>query len=121
MTLDTGYISLSGMNATSDWTHVVLNYIGPNNGEGIQAYLDGKLAGSDDTITVYPWFVPGGNGVTIIGKKITPGGGMYASFEIDELAFFNVKLSEAQIQKLYDTDKWILKKYLVKKLQQNSA
>ena len=29
---------------TSEWTHIVLNYIGPNDGQGIQIYQDGVLA-----------------------------------------------------------------------------
>ena len=33
----------------SRWTHVVLNYIGPNNGEGIMIFINGLLVKSDTT------------------------------------------------------------------------
>ena len=34
---------------STEWTHIVLNYIGPNNGEGINIYCNGTEVDSDTT------------------------------------------------------------------------
>ena len=31
------------------WTHIILNYLGPSNGEGIRIYYDGAEVASDTT------------------------------------------------------------------------
>ena len=33
-----------------DWTHVVLNYLGPEEGMGTRAYLDGRYSAADSSI-----------------------------------------------------------------------
>ena len=46
----------AGISTTTQWIHLVLNFIGPENGQGIEFYRDGMLAGSDDAkeVTIHP-------------------------------------------------------------------
>ena len=60
------------------WIHMVLNYIGPENGQGTPDPL-------------HP-----GDGTVVAGKVL----GDYTSVAIDELLFFNIKLSDTQIREL---------------------
>ena len=50
----------------ADWTHVVLNYLGPEAGEGIRVYYDGVTTGSDDTERLVTF--PGGFGRVALGR-----------------------------------------------------
>ena len=91
------------LNLLSGWNHVTVNYLGPNNGQGIRVYRNGLQKGSDDIK-----FQPDlrlGDDRTAVGRLYTKDDGNYGSFEIDELAFFNVKLSDDQIVELFDVDK----------------
>ena len=63
--------------------HIVLNYIGPNNGQGIRIYHDGLQVGSDDTKTVG-----------------TEDDSIYASVDMDELLFFSEVLCDHQIMNI---------------------
>ena len=79
----------------SDWTHVVINYIGPENGQGIRIYYDGEQADSDTTRTADSKLP--GDGRIVIGRYHTDWDDRYASVQLDELIFFNMKLSESEI------------------------
>ena len=76
--------------------HVVLNYIGPNNGQGIRIYHDGLQVGSDDTKTDVT-FSPG-DGCVCVGTYDDVS--VYASVDVDELLFFNEALSDQQIMNI---------------------
>ena len=80
------------------WMHVTANYIGPDTGEGIRAYQNGLLTIVDE-IKTSKSYSPGSGHVTIGGVKGS--GDYYVSLEIDELAFFNRKLSDDEIDELY--------------------
>ena len=81
------------------WTHVVLNYIGPNNGEGITVFYDGVKVASD---TNKPGgFSAAGDGRIVVGRITTTKDSSYASVQIDELLFFNQALSNDNINLLY--------------------
>ena len=91
------------LNLLSGWNHVTVNYLGPSNGQGIRVYRNGLQKGSDDIK-----FEPAlrlGDERTAVGRLYTADDGNYGSFEIDELAFFNTKLSDDQIVELFDMDK----------------
>ena len=84
-----------GLNQPSGWTHVVLNYIGPNTGEGIRIYHDGVRTGSiisKDART----FITSGDGWVLVGRYYN-GGYNYAGVDVDELLFFNKTLSDEEI------------------------
>ena len=83
------------------WLHLVLNFIGPNIGQGVQAFRDGtqrdaSTGGSDGRDTT-------GDGRVVIGRKFTNANGDYAHVEVDELIFFNKALSAEEVGHLYDT------------------
>ena len=83
------------------WTHYVLNYIGPEDGQGIRIYLNGIETGSGMRLGSATY--PVGNGRVIIGKYYTDMNGFRnLEFTIDELLFFNTKLSDEEIEELND-------------------
>ena len=82
---------------SSEWTHIVLNYIGPNDGQGIRIYLDGVLTGSDDTKSLDRDPSPPGEGRIVVGREFTHFDDKYASVTLDELLIFNQTLSDQQI------------------------
>ena len=78
----------------------MLNFIGPNGGEGIQAFKDGTqhahhMWGLSDTQT-------DGDGRMIVGKKHANVNNYYAHVEVDELIFFNQALLEEDVMELYN-------------------
>ena len=83
------------------WTHVVLNLIGPNDGQGIQVYLDGVHTGTDTVKSpVTGYTLKLGDGKVVMGRRYTGDDRDYASVEIDELVFFNSNIDTAEIQML---------------------
>ena len=79
-----------------NWVHVVLNYIGPDEGtQGTRGYLDGELKGTD-TVKFQIHYQPG-NARVVVGKDYTDLDTYYASVGVDDLFFFNQKLSDEQI------------------------
>ena len=85
---------------SSEWTHIVLNYIGPNDGQGISIYLDGVLPGSDDTKSLDR--DPQGEGRIVVGREFMHFDDKYASVTLDELLFFNQTQSDELILDLKD-------------------
>ena len=87
-------------NVSNQWIHLVLNFIGPNSGEGIQAFKDGAFigqhqSGADGTHTV-------GDSRVIVGRKHANVNKFYAHVEVDELIFFNEALSNEEVGQLYN-------------------
>ena len=88
--------------STSNWVHAVMNFIGPNEGQGIRIYNDGKLIGNDttkDNATHSP-----SNGGIQIGRvdllfvnNPSTTYPFYASVEVDELLIYNRTLTEPEI------------------------
>ena len=74
---------------SADWNHVVLNYIGPENRQGIQVYLDGLLTGSDSNKT--SGINSPGDGRVVVERSKTDRNGNYTFIDVDELLFFNEK------------------------------
>ena len=87
---------------TLSWIHAVMNFIGPDEGQGIMVYNDGKLIGNDTTkfnATNSP-----SNGRIQIGREdfryinnpdyTFP---FHASVEVDELLIYNRTLTEPEI------------------------
>ena len=76
----------------------MLNYRGPEDGEGIRVYYDGVQTGSDRTpSTGNP---NTGDGRVVLGRYYTNRDYYYANVELEELLFFNESLSEGQIMQL---------------------
>ena len=81
------------------WIHLVLNYIGPNMGDGIQAFQDGAFisrhqSGADGDHHV-------GDGQMVIGRRYPNRSQDYSHVQVDELIFFNEALSNEEVGQLY--------------------
>ena len=85
----------------SGWTHVVMNYIGPNDGEGIRLYISGTEVGND--LTKSTTHQSAGDGRIVVGRWFTDKDEGYSSVKVDELIFFNHYLSSAEIADLATT------------------
>ena len=86
----------------SEWTHIVLNYIGPNDGQGIQIYQDGVLARTQTVKMALMTPYQPGDGRAVLGRKETNQDRDYSSIEMDELLFFNNKLTAEEVRMIYD-------------------
>ena len=93
-----GYFYASHTRPTG-WTHIVLNYIGSNDGQGIRIYFDEVEVASDTTKDRRPYSI--GDGRIVVGRQYTDRDAMYMSVQVDELIFFNQSLSNTDINALY--------------------
>ena len=84
----------------SGWTHIVLNYIGSSNGEGIRVLYNGVQVASDTTSWGYIRHAP--NGRIVIGRVYTDRNIYYSSVEIDHLVLFNRALNREEIDELHN-------------------
>ena len=77
------------------WFHVPMNFIGPNTGQGIRIYHDGVEGGRRSVL-----YYTGRRFFASDGIAVGKSSGTYASFDIDELSFYDHALSPAEITKL---------------------
>ena len=82
------------------WIHLVLNFIGPNGGQGIQAFKDGTLQEHD--LYDYSGTYTDGGGQVVVGGRYVSISQDYALVEVDELVFFNKALLEEEVKELYN-------------------
>ena len=80
------------------WTHVIFNYLGPEDGMGTRIYLDGTYSAGDSSIGGDVNSI--GDSRLVFGRHNTALDKDYASIEIDELLLFNATLSEDEIKVL---------------------
>ena len=80
----------------TNWTHVILNYLGPEEGMGTRTYLDGRYSAADSSIGGEA--NPIGDSRLVIGRRFTTRDNDYASAEVDEVLLFNAALTEQEIQ-----------------------
>ena len=77
---------------------MILNYIGPENGQGIWIYYNGvKLDGGITKYGPSGKLVTPAEGTVVVGKFENK----YASVVIDELLLFNAKLTTDETEELY--------------------
>ena len=84
----------------SGWFKFVVNFIGPNNGEGIRIYINGEQVGSDPKMVKHRPHILEGDGRIVIGRWYTSTEFRYSSQIMDDLLLFNHALSNAEIQRL---------------------
>ena len=90
---------LTYIDEPSGWTHIVLNYIGNNEDEGIRIYYDGTEVASGRSKS---WDSrSAGDGRIVVGRKYTDIDRNYASVQVDELIFFNQKITSDEAQAIY--------------------
>ena len=78
-----------------------MNFIGPNTGQGVQAFRDGTLRESQST-GAEDGDKTTGDGRVVVGRRYINTNGDYAHVEVDELIFFNQALSTEEINQLYN-------------------
>ena len=77
---------------------MVLNYIGSEHGQGLRIYYNGvKLDGGNTKYSGGKSASPS-DGSVAVGKF----GSYYSTVALDELLFYNVKLTSDQIRELYN-------------------
>ena len=85
----------------TDWTHIVINYIGTNDGEGLKIYYNVAEAGSDTDKS------PGSNSVAVgsivVGSQVVNLDQEYASVQVYELVFFNRVLTIDELESIYNS------------------
>ena len=84
------------------WIHLVMNYIGPNNGEGLEVFQDGTLV--EGTQSGGNFDATKGNGTLVLGKRYVDEDDNYAWIDLDELVFFNRKLTASEVMKIYNNE-----------------
>ena len=89
-------------NKPTGWTQVVLNYIGPNNGQGLRVFYNGTQVATDNTKSTA--LFTSGDGRIVVGRYYTGRRQRYASVEVDKLMFFNHSLSIEQVSRLQNVD-----------------
>ena len=89
-----GFFGYTHNEAPGEWTHIVVNYIGPGDTttRGIYVYYNGGLEG-DDTSKGSASFTAG-NGRVVVGRHLPNEDDEYAGVEVDELLLFNNNLNE---------------------------
>ena len=84
------------------WFHVVVNFIGPNDGQGLRIYYDGVAVenrSSDPSRRTNSRFSNLDRRI-LIGRLFYIRDDYYASVVVDELFFFNQALTEPEITRL---------------------
>ena len=89
--------------APTGWTHVVLNYLGPNTGEGVRLFYD-AIEVKGHSVFIFYLNPPDHNRI-VVGRMYTDENERYTSIQIDELRFFNQNLTLEEIGLLYYQDK----------------
>ena len=79
----------------------MLNYKGPNNGEGITLYINRAEVKSDTTKYTGLSYSPG-DGRIVVGRRFTQDDGYYITAEVDELIYFNAALTDDHVQSIYN-------------------
>ena len=82
------------------WFHVVLNFIGTNSDEGFKLYYDGVEKDINLKTTTGNFTL--GSGTVVIGKRSAFSDEGYSSVMVDEMMLYNRKLTETEIEDLYN-------------------
>ena len=84
----------------NQWVHLALNYKGTN--KEIEVIRDGALVPGQSFTSSYNR--PPGDDRLVLGKRETQEDGYYSSVDLDELVFFNRKLTAPELETIYDKD-----------------
>ena len=103
MTLTNTYINKYLSKDEDQWVHLVLNLIRPH--EGFQLFRDGVLVRYQANTASVGTPIARGNGRLVLGRRHPNTDGRYSSVDLDELVFFNRKLTVQEVETLYNKDK----------------
>ena len=104
LTVSDGEFSAFVATTPNEWIHVVINYIGPDEQQGIETYLNGVMCEDSNTKSASTHGNLPGEARIIIGRNLaqTSVATNYASVDIDELLFFNATLTPEHITSLFN-------------------
>ena len=86
---------------SNEWIHIVLNYIGPN--DGIRIYHDGRNVVNITELSTRPGGPYTGNENIVLGRIYNEKDAWYLGVQVDELYFFNRTVTEAEIRMLSES------------------
>ena len=86
------------MGQSNEWIHIALNFIGPEEGEGIIIYQDGIQIATDERKIIENFSATSGK--IVIGRAYTYVDELYTNAQVDEFLFFNQQLTMAEISLL---------------------
>ena len=86
----------------SGWTHAVLDYLGPNDGQRISIYNNEEKVARDTTKAERLYSAADGR--IVVGRRFKDKDQDYASVQVDELIYFNQALTNEDIQSIFDSD-----------------
>ena len=102
--LPTFNIKVTISTVPTEWYHLVFNYIGTKDAEGVTIYHDGTEVGSSTQKTSFTRST--GPGVVVIGRYFVQYlEDFFASVMVDELLFFNRYLTGQEVEILYNEQK----------------
>ena len=84
------------MATPSGWTHIVLNYLGPENRQRIKVYFNETQVRS--AVLKAPITYNPGGGRVVVGRHYVDYNTFYGNVDMDELLFFNEALTDQDIQ-----------------------
>ena len=93
----TGYY-IASATKPDGWFHLIVNFIGQDDGQGVRIYYDGELKATDTS--KHAAIHNPGDGRIVIGRYYTNYNTYYNSFQMDELLFFNHSLADLEIDLL---------------------
>ena len=96
VTLEDSFFTLSIPKVDNQWIHLVMNYID----EGFEVYQDGGLVEAELNMGIID--ATPGDGKLVLGKQYTDEDYKNVNMDLDELVFFNRKLTEQEVLKLYN-------------------
>ena len=104
LSLSVGQFSAFVATTHDEWVHIVMNYIAPDDEQGIETYLNGEAYEDSNTKTASTNGNLQGEGRIILSRNLaqTSIATNYASMDIDELFFFNATLTAQQIISLHN-------------------
>lgn len=102
VSLSSEIFSATSGSIPSGWFHTVINFIGPDEGEGIRIYHDGVSVanGTTKSYLACDQSACRPDGRIVVGRDNTRIDTGYCSLQVDELAFFNKALSQEEITML---------------------
>ena len=95
---NSGYLPTNTDYPDKEWFHLIINYHGPSGGMCVYHGNENKRCSSGEYTGTYST----GNGHVVLGRYFTDrdDAQYYASGSVDELMFFNAKLSDSDIEAL---------------------
>ena len=86
------------MTTSNEWIHTVMNYIGPNDGEGTQIYQNSRNIVNVTELSAREYFE--GNPDLVLGRVYNWYDNWYGTVQVDELYLFDRTLTEPEIRML---------------------